>query len=258
MAWIYLAESEDSVWPCHHGSALSPTVRSTDTVSLFFCLGCETVRLAPPQYGTTLPLSYLACCPEMKLISSTAGSRARTLALQEMELAWKESEVVFSLKLSDLQKKLIRHLCSLKTCQQLELADFEKFSENLPIWGMLVDGRVYLPEKLAPVILEKDGFYLPTPTTIEGGRNRSASLGSKIRPSLGMMAKKNIIPTPMARDWKGAAGPSRKSQDLPSTMGGHLNPQFVEEIMGYPIGWTELKDWAMQWFHIKPKKHLKG
>lgn len=41
---------------------------------------------------------------------------------------------------------------------------------------------------------------LPTPTAHEGGRNRSVSEGARIRPSLGMMAKKNWWPSPRAKE----------------------------------------------------------
>lgn len=57
------------------------------------------------------------------------------------------------------------------------------------------------------------------------------------------MARNSIIPTPMARDWKESGG-NRNSHDLPYMAGGPLNPAFVEEIMGYEIGWTVCEDWA--------------
>ena len=49
-------------------------------------------------------------------------------------------------------------------------------------------------------------------------------------------------PTPTARDWKGPSGRALKGEakDLPSEAGGSLNPQFVEWLMGYPVGYTDL------------------
>jgi len=73
-----------------------------------------------------------------------------------------------------------------------------------------------------------------------------------------------MFPTPTSRDWKGGYrteslirkdGKSRAMDALPNavldgkgieTASGHLNPEWVEWLMGYPIGHTELKDWAMQ------------
>ena len=53
-----------------------------------------------------------------------------------------------------------------------------------------------------------------------------------------------LLPTPQARDWKGASGRAYKGEaiDLPSVAGGSLNPTWVEWLMGYPEGWTDLKD----------------
>jgi hypothetical protein len=52
--------------------------------------------------------------------------------------------------------------------------------------------------------------------------------------------------TPSARDWKGVSGPNAHAiqrgacANLCDQVGGVLNPTWVEWLMGYPIGWTEL------------------
>jgi hypothetical protein len=73
-----------------------------------------------------------------------------------------------------------------------------------------------------------------------------------------------MFPTPIARDAKGGYrteslirkdGKSRAMDSLSNavldgkgteTASGHLNPEWVEWLMGYKIGHTELKDWATQ------------
>tara|TARA_R110002072_G_scaffold244220_1_gene403556 strand:+ start:249 stop:563 length:315 start_codon:yes stop_codon:yes gene_type:complete len=82
----------------------------------------------------------------------------------------------------------------------------------------------------------ESGLLLPTPTANEGGRNKSASPGSAIRPSLGMMAKRNMWP----------------DADMPC---GSLNPAFSEWMMGWPIGWTDLRPLAMDKFQQWLNKH---
>jgi len=65
-------------------------------------------------------------------------------------------------------------------------------------------------------------------------------------------------PTPTARDWKdsGKAVVNSTRHLLPQavaksdkekwiTGGGALNPTWVEWLMGYPGGYTDLKDWAI-------------
>jgi len=54
-----------------------------------------------------------------------------------------------------------------------------------------------------------------------------------------------IWPTPTAQDAKNNGGPSqqkRNTKPLNAEVNGPLNPQFVEWLMGYPTGWTDLED----------------
>lgn len=58
-----------------------------------------------------------------------------------------------------------------------------------------------------------------------------------------------FYPTPTAQDAKNLTlPPSQKDRDsipgmlLKEGITGKLNPEWVEWLMGYPIGWTELKD----------------
>ena len=58
-----------------------------------------------------------------------------------------------------------------------------------------------------------------------------------------------MFPTPTARDGKGSDPPGRKgSPSLPADIGGTLNPTWVEWLMGFPLGWTDLDALEMQWF----------
>lgn len=52
------------------------------------------------------------------------------------------------------------------------------------------------------------------------------------------------FPTPAARDWKDAgtspAELARHTPHLAASVGGQLNPDWVELLMGWPLGWTRL------------------
>ena len=54
--------------------------------------------------------------------------------------------------------------------------------------------------------------------------------------------------TPTARDWRSGkasqATHDKNSRPLSEQIGGSLNPTWVEWLMGWPIGWTDLKPWA--------------
>lgn len=75
----------------------------------------------------------------------------------------------------------------------------------------------------------------PTPSATRYGSNRGGAAGrvGKERFSLDTMAKRGLLPTPSARDWKSG----KASEGGP---GGLLSPRFVEWMMGFPIGWTSL------------------
>jgi hypothetical protein len=62
-----------------------------------------------------------------------------------------------------------------------------------------------------------------------------------------LSAVTTLLPTPTARDHKGRQSPGHKERGygtllpdalIPTGGGIHLNPSFVEEMMGYPVGWT--------------------
>ena len=94
--------------------------------------------------------------------------------------------------------------------------------------------------------------------TAEEVKNLSSGSGGKTNPALieWLMgyerAFTQIIPTPTARDWKGApttrfflgGGYRHMLPELvectPLGRLGPMNPAYLEYVMGYPIGWTEL------------------
>lgn len=52
-----------------------------------------------------------------------------------------------------------------------------------------------------------------------------------------------LLPTMNRRDEKGP-GPAhtKGGRDLPTDVGGHLNPTWAEWFMGFPEGWTDVSD----------------
>lgn len=98
--------------------------------------------------------------------------------------------------------------------------------------------------QLAPSMASRSKYLLPTPTAHQqntqyqqGGTNLQAYMNK-------------MLPTPKARDGKGVTQRSIHApmDAMPNLIAkeygnnGRLNPRFVEWMMGYPTGWTELKD----------------
>jgi hypothetical protein len=67
---------------------------------------------------------------------------------------------------------------------------------------------------------------------------------------------KKKFSTPNTRDWKdtGTTQGNRKSPNLGTQVGGHLNPTWVEWLMGWPLGWTDLKPLATDKSPSVPQK----
>lgn len=113
----------------------------------------------------------------------------------------------------------------------------------------------------------------PTPTVVDTGLKQDLEAiqarrdrvkakginGNGFGPSLGEAVR--LWPTPAATDAKGAVSLSKanlraiessRGVRLPEEVakrdqievGGQLNPDWVEWLMGFPIGWTALKNWA--------------
>lgn len=256
MAWIYSLASVDSVSHSFLGSDRSLIVKTMLMPKVYFCPECETAHFPEPQYGMTCERSMQQSSGLNQKLSME-DFPAKISALQELGKVWLASEAVFFTKSSDSLATFDQASFSWKTSQTSLFETLNQFLANSMRWGMTVAGRLFQPQNLEPVIYEKDGGSLPTVTAVNYGYNQSMSAGAKRRMSLQKMASSGKIPTPMARDFKGPGG-NRNSPDLPFSMGGSLSPLFVEEIMGYDIGWTELGALEMQWFRSRRGKRSCG
>lgn len=181
---------------------------------------------------------------------------------------------------------------SWRTRQCSFLEGLDVYLETWPRWGLMQDGAcsaLSTPE--LPTNGSESGFWptptanaangpghsgwqagmnlqtavqlslqkFPIPTASLSGSNRSASPGAKRRPGLTQIAQSSEkFPTPKRRDFKASGGAARHTPDLPGFIGGSLNPAWDEWLMGWPIGWTELKPLAMAKFLLWPQWHGKS
>jgi DNA (cytosine-5)-methyltransferase 1 len=146
---------------------------------------------------------------------------------------------------------------------------------SLPPSGMTRSGVLFLQPPWEQITGETELLSWPTPTTQDHierkstqqkpGSRHSVGLGDAVRmwptptahpnnsnkngkfPNDTLRDAVNKYPTPTARDYKGISGRSMKRdkpQCLPGAVGngGKLNPTWVEWLMGFPLGWTDLED----------------
>lgn len=78
----------------------------------------------------------------------------------------------------------------------------------------------------------------PTPTA-QDGKNSTLPISQIKRDSVPGAVLRSLYPTPTAADAEGSSG-GKMHSSLRTEAGGQLNPEWVEWLMGFPIGWTEL------------------
>jgi hypothetical protein len=241
MAWIYLAESVDYPLPLHPGQDHWPIARPTDSAKACCCPECGRVTLRAPQSGTMCG-RCIQNHLEARSILSGEAFLARISPWPDLDLAWLESEADWSLIYSATFAVWSRDSCSWKMSQQSLLADLDAFSENWPTWGTIQDGHAFQQQRLEPSIFENDGSYLPTPTACDYGKN---------------VGRKSDGITPSGRDRWSLTVRARRGE-LPGHPRGSLNPQWIEQAMGYPAEWTDITDWAIPWCQRKRGKRSGG
>ncbi len=121
---------------------------------------------------------------------------------------------------------------------------------NKPGGGMGLDGGSGARE-----MLRRQGWW-PTPTVTDMGSRKTPDEwdewtaemktrhgnGNGHGRSLAIEAQR--FPTPTTQDASNNAGPSQSSRNTPppnAVAGGALNPTWVEWLMGFPLGWTDLE-----------------
>lgn len=103
---------------------------------------------------------------------------------------------------------------------------------------------------------------LPTPRASDADRGGRGDLIQAVRGNTNRhfaSPAKTACGTPSSRDWKGMSAASWRSRTtgdttptLPDQVGGQLNPDWVEWLMGFPIGWTDLWDSETPSSHKSP------
>ena len=116
---------------------------------------------------------------------------------------------------------------------------------------MTVNGRAYRRQLWVPATDGIGGGVLPTPKAGDGERGQDkarARPDTKARELATVL--RDSLPTPTTNDSKnaslppsqaerdGLAGHMLRDNSIPTGAATYLNPSFVEEMMGYPVGYT--------------------
>jgi hypothetical protein len=244
----------------------------------------ETESCQPSPSGTTYAHST-EHPGEEQLMFFAEASPVRTSVRQVKEQELRESVRDFGRNMRDSLERCGLALSLPKTHLCFALGDLELSSKTWPRWGIMLDGECSELGMSVRHINETECGSWPTPTTMETLPQESKALHKEAtvaRPgrsenhrTFGTVCIQNRWkhakdhqkwPTPCTRDYKGINSPegltrkdgrSRMDQ-LPNAVayGGtqtpqkaQLNPSWVEWLMGWPIGWTDLKPLVTDKFH---------
>ena len=222
-----------------------------------------------PLNGNLIPQAY--CAPDkmtvfsrlsrfgmtFKRLTETRGEElltlyledfhAKTLAQQGKEMDLMENEAECGNIWRGWLAKYDPNSCSWKTAQCSLLGEEPESLATLPRWGMTVGGLLWEHPMLEPITNEKGCGFWPTPCLPgNGGTNGKAKL------------KKMLAwPTPRTAGMCGGTGSwellnknttKEEARQMGAGNGGKLNPTWVEWLMGWPLGWTDLKPLEMDKF----------
>ncbi len=207
------------------------------------------------------------------------ASLARTSALPAKAQALTESAAACGATWRGSLARFDPASATWRTAQLSLLGDSEECSVIWPRSGMTAGGQCWeLPTLAPPTSGTGSGLWVPTPCAtdakpITGGNLYVTETGAvrHMRPdgkssNRGLAASAAMWPTPTsslgtngdglatavlkcatptARDWRSGkasqATHDRNSRPLSEQIGGLLNPEWVEWLMNWPIGWTDLK-----------------
>ena len=274
MSWHYSQAQveESSVDICSDGE---PFVQSNKNLTASaFCSKDKMTRFSRHfQYGMTFA-HLTESRGKALLMSYLEGVHAPTSQLQAKEQELKEKKVGCGQKWRGSLAKYDHSTHSLKTAQCSLLEASTQCSVTLPQWGLMRDGELW-EQTTSEQIIRGIEFGLsqetwPTPRANEPGRTTEgygrglAELveGKQQRP-------KKKWPTPTATEarqgyqdrTRGKKGTQKSlttevidKEGCREKTGGQLCPIFVEYLMGWPLGHTDLKrlemDKYQQWLEL--------
>lgn len=204
---------------------------------------------------------------EELLMSYLADFHAKTFQQPEKAQELMASEAECGEKWHGSFAKYDPDSSSWKTHQCSLLGDLDEFSETWPQWGLMRNGECWEQQMLAHRISEIESGLsekLPTPQASDYiTKKTSASWKDKggINFSLANPEIQAKWPTPTSHNAKETNAPSELNRNTPTLAaqaGGHLNPTWVEWLMGWPLGWTDLKPLGMDKYHSWLQQHGKS
>ena len=269
MSWHYSRElvAEYLEASCQDGDAFAP-LRETDTPETYCWRDKTTECLNLFQYGMTSAPSTASLGVDL-LTWYRGAFLVKTSALREQcgdATAWKVSEAVYGGRCCELLGRFARPLFSARTRQLSEHRDCKKSLHSLPPSGMYADGFVWELTLLDCITnASGSGSMLPTPTArdwkdtfgMKTERKDGKSRLDRLPMLIFQLARSAGICKKTASESTGALTVVAMDLVQIEITGLDYCPELPEWVMGWPVGWTDLKPLEMgkfqQWLLLHGK-----
>ena len=264
MSWHYLrvAGGESLQDICLGGDVLQP-LKSKITHAEFYCNGRLMDSYLDSLSGT-MPLHSMEDLGEAKSMSSQGVFLARTSALQAEAQDLTENNPQCGITWRGWLAKFDQDSYSWKTAHCSFIEESGESLVTFPVSGMTRSGLLWELPMLAHRTSATERGLWRTPDTgggtsgiLKQGKNHRAN-GQPVQIRLvDQVNNPRLWPTPVSRMHKDRGYPSeygRNEIPLAAQVGGPLNPEWVEWLMGWPLGWTDLKPLEMDKSHcVQPQ-----
>ena len=252
MSYIYLQEQgEESLADSYLDIPQSVLSKLKNTQDKSYCSDNETESCQSFQSGTT-SAHLTEILGEEQLTFWQEDFHAKTLVQQVKGQELPEHVRDCGKSMRELLTKYGLNLSLPKTHHCFALGELELSSKTWPRWGMMLDGACWELGMSVRRTSETEYGSWPTPTTQDAKNNGSPSQMRRNTKPLNAA----VIGTPIQQKWgtprcfmhkdaltdrgKGNLGEQiNEAHKMKKT--GQLNPAWVEWLMGWPIGWTDLK-----------------
>jgi hypothetical protein len=254
MTWHYSLALAEEFWAaCSAGTALSAPWKLIPTADLFLCEDKTMDTFHPSRFGMTYALLTEEHGEEL-LTWFQGDSLAKISVPPETEPVLPAKNPHSGLRCSESFGRYDQSTSSWKTPPDLFGEGSTLSSADFPKSGTMQSGVCWERMMSVPRISESDaGFSVgsckkkfPTPTA-QDAKNRTNPSQYR-RPSLSLAAFVKKSPTAMWRTPIASSGgrcvniKNTHQIKLADQVGGKLNPDWVELLMGFPIGWTAINN----------------
>jgi hypothetical protein len=213
----------------------TPLLYCANARTIKFCqrsrFGMTYARLTE-SHGEELLTSYLAAFPVRTSVQQVAGKE------------YQAKSPDYGLKCQESFAKYDQNLSLWKIPPYLQGAELIRFSGTWPRWGLMRNGELWALQTLEQGIVGREYGFWPTPT--HSPRDASCTMETALK--WDGKTQQTSLSFAVARE------EMKADRHIPN---GTLNPPWVEWLMGWPIGWTDLKPLAMDKFLEWQHQHSK-